>query len=132
MVDTQIFQSRRTRISLTPLIDVVFILLMFFMLTSSFTRERQLELAAPVVDQAVTSESSPLRLLLSADGALATPKDPITVLSEQALLRRLEKTRSVVLQPREDTDVQDIVSAMTRLRALGVTRLSLGNVYQGG
>ena len=40
--------------------------------------------------------------------------------------------RSVVLQPRREATVQNIVSAMSRLRELGVSRLSLANLYEKG
>lgn len=41
-------RSRRKGISLTPLIDIVFILLTFFMLTSTFTRWKAVALRFPV------------------------------------------------------------------------------------
>jgi len=129
---TLLVQSRCNRISLTPLIDVVFILLMFFMLTSSFTREKQLQLVSPVVAEAATVQEPPRRLLLRADGSLADLQDPAVVLSNQTLDLWIKGARPLVLQPLEEADVQAIVSAMTRLRALGARRLSLGNVYPGG
>ena len=43
----QITQKREMSINLTPLIDVVFLLLIFFMVSTSFTRETQIELELP-------------------------------------------------------------------------------------
>ena len=49
------FRRRRRLIGLAPLIDVVFILLLFFMLTTNFTRWRELPFDLP----AAASELSP-------------------------------------------------------------------------
>ena len=53
----QQFQAHRGRakISLTPLIDVVFILLVFFMLASNFQQERNIELTTPASGAGKTS-----------------------------------------------------------------------------
>lgn len=51
----QITHKREMSINLTPLIDVVFLLLIFFMVSTSFTRETQIELELP------KAEGSPLQ-----------------------------------------------------------------------
>lgn len=48
MSDAPLYRSRRKGISLMPLIDMVFILLTFFMLTSTFTRWKAVDLRFPV------------------------------------------------------------------------------------
>ena len=65
---------RRPLISLTPLIDVVFILLVFFMLASSFLDWRSIDLnapaqaaAGPAIEGALLVEIHPDRLLLSGE-----------------------------------------------------------------
>jgi biopolymer transport protein ExbD len=54
---------RRQVISLTPLIDVVFILLLFFMLSSSFMQWRQIDLSAAQAAENSSTEVLRLRLL---------------------------------------------------------------------
>lgn len=123
------FRSRRNRISLTPLIDVVFILLMFFMLTSSFTREKQWQLNVPVSAEAAQEASEIERLVLAKSGALVRADDMGVILSDTELGLLALKGLPVVLQPQSETNVQTIVTAMTRLRELGVERLSLANIF---
>lgn len=123
------FRSRRNRISLTPLIDVVFILLMFFMLTSSFTREKQWQLNAPVSAEAAQEGNEIERLVLANSGALVRADDMGVALSDTELGLLALKGLPVVLQPKTEADVQTIVTAMTRLRKLGVERLALANIF---
>ncbi len=71
---------RRKRLSMTPLIDVIFLLLLFFMLSSTFSRFAEVEITAG--GSAAASSTPPAKLLflrLSADGmtlngAAATPE----------------------------------------------------------
>lgn len=56
-------------INLTPLIDVVFLLLIFFMVSTSFTRATQLAVNLPEAEGVASSQSSEsLELLIRADG----------------------------------------------------------------
>lgn len=128
----RLYNSRRNRISLTPLIDVVFILLMFFMLTSSFTREKQLELSAPVASQEQQVVTEVERLVVDASGGLESVRSMGQELSDDRLRELLAGGHPVVLQPHREATVQHIVSAMSRLRELGVSRLSLANLYEKG
>ncbi|HLS99486.1 MAG: biopolymer transporter ExbD [Porticoccaceae bacterium] len=118
-------KPRRRTLGLTALIDVVFILLMFFMLTSSFTRERQFDLSAPVASAAAPA-TAPRQLLLGADGALQ-PVDGEIFPDDAAIRANLAADEPLILRPAPDASVQTLVSALARLKALGFDRLSLGN-----
>ena len=60
-----------TGINLTPLIDVVFLLLIFFMVTTTFTRETRMLITLPEADgEALVSEQQVvLELVVSRDGS---------------------------------------------------------------
>ena len=116
----------RRRISLTPLVDVIFLLLMFFMLSSTFARFADLDVArqsaTPDEDGiAPPSETAPLRgaiVSVSADlqvrvnGADTAPDDIATTLD--ALYDRGARTAIVVADTR--ATVQDLVSVLERAR----------------
>lgn len=62
-------RPRRSSISLTPLIDVVFILLLFFMLTSSFIQWRAVDLSLSIASEGgQTSQDAPGELHLQTTG----------------------------------------------------------------
>ncbi|MDA9240552.1 biopolymer transporter ExbD [Porticoccaceae bacterium] len=64
--------KRDNGINLTPLIDVVFLLLIFFMVTTTFTRETRMLISLPEADgDAAKSVQAPLELVVARDGSYA-------------------------------------------------------------
>ena len=116
-------QRRKQSISLTALIDVVFILLMFFMLTSSFTKFSALEMQSSLA-ASTASDSKPQLLRLALDGQLSS--EQTTALTDSALTSDFDISAPTVLQPTPDTQVQVIVDALSRMKTLGFTQVTLG------
>ena len=127
MNETSLYHPRRRPISLTPLIDVVFILLMFFMLTSTFTRWKAVDLRLPVASSDA-SPKKPQALLLHTDGSLSLRGRPFQLLDSnvEAALAALDPVRPVVVFPEADTRVQTIISTFERLATAGVPSTVLG------
>lgn len=130
--------SRRARpISLTALIDVVFILLMFFMLTSGFSQWVTLPLNSKAGSQTPTSDeqSLPQLLVLKNDGGirffgqrpLASGETPfLDVENLDELHEQIDQDRELVVLPEADVQVQRIVTSMSALAALQLAALTLG------
>ena len=126
-------QRRKLVISLTPLIDVVFILLVFFMLASSFLdwREYEVSTAVPPTDVAERSDSvdpAVVRLQILADGRWLLAGDEIQPQVAEQRLRQLLAERAdlrVTVQPAGDTALQQTVAALDAARAAGVKAVSL-------
>jgi biopolymer transport protein ExbD len=116
-------RSRRT-ISLTALIDVVFILLMFFMLTSSFTRWSEIAIESPAV-AATPAPEAPELLAVNRDGGIYRVGANLPASLAQ-LVADLRTSAPVVLLPEANTPVQQIVNALQQLQQAGLTRVSLG------
>jgi len=118
---------RRPLISLTPLIDVVFILLVFFMLASSFLDWRAINLSPPVK----AGGGAPL------EGAMLIEirKDGLRLGGRRMTLEDLVvEVRSsmdagtghrVILRPDAGVSLQRTVGVFDRLAAAGVTGMSL-------
>ncbi len=126
----RIDRPRRARrlISLTPLIDVVFILLMFVMLTSNFLQWRAYPLAMSAVDDAGTQAGSALSVRLTEDGALALDGERLALAALAARLRPLLRShpqRRVLVRSHPRVAVQRIVSVLDRLRQAGVRNVAL-------
>ncbi|KDE39990.1 Biopolymer transport protein ExbD/TolR [Nitrincola lacisaponensis] len=121
--------KRRKPLSLTPLIDVVFILLLFFMLTSSFIKWHNMELAvsAPSQSSSRSNDTPPLVFRLNAEGELRVAGQAYTP-SQDADLQLLlndHADASIILQTADEVDVQQIVSTIDRLKRLGADGVSL-------
>lgn len=119
---------RKSRtISLTALIDVVFILLMFFMLTSSFNRFGFFEFQTQGAAGGGAGEAQVLMLL--ADGQLmnrATASS--SAMSDESLLQQFDASRALSILPARDVDVQTMVQSIERLNQIGFSQVTLGQV----
>ncbi|MFN3881293.1 MAG: ExbD/TolR family protein [Nitrincola lacisaponensis] len=121
--------KRRKPLSLTPLIDVVFILLLFFMLTSSFIKWHNMELAvsAPSQSSSRSNDTPPLVFRLNAEGELRVAGQAYTPSQDADLQLLLNEhaDASIILQTADEVDVQQIVSTIDRLKRLGADGVSL-------
>lgn len=122
---------RRAAISLTPLIDVVFILLVFFMLATSFMEWRTLDLGTPAQTSAARSSEGALLIELRASDAgvvlrLAGERLNLDELKAR-LLARLEQQpdQKVLLRAGRGVPLQESVTLLDQLDRLGVKQLAL-------
>ena len=121
-------RRRRALIGLTPLIDVVFILLVFFMLASSFLDWRAIELDAPVRAAGSEGLEGALLVQIRPDGLLRLAAAPISLEDLAARVREhLETTpdQRVLIEPASGVPLQRTVSVLDRLKAAGVTEMRL-------
>jgi biopolymer transport protein ExbD len=135
------FRRRRPRetidVNLVALIDVVFILLLFFIVTTTFTRETQLRVELP---QAVTGASADdvgarqLDIAINADGQFSLnnqllPKNDLATLID-ALQRESAGDTSLPLSISADgkTPHQSVITAMDAAGKLGFSQLRMTTV----
>lgn len=120
------------RISLTPLIDVVFILLLFFMLSSSFMQWRQLDLPIPSAVQGESKEVIVVHLLDN-EGSIAIGDDRLSLGQPGRLSARLSELVSAQpgiygIDVAEGVNTQSLVRLVDALKLAGAHNVSLGGV----
>lgn len=119
----------RTLIGLTPLIDVVFILLVFFMLASRFNDWRAIGLDVPA-GAGGRGESTAVEIRLSADGAVLLGGEPTAWAGLPDRLARLAGARDpqprVVVRADAGVPFQRAVDAMHAAGAAGFDAVTLG------
>lgn len=132
-------QDEEPDINLTSLIDVVFLLLIFFMVSSTFERQALMRVELP---QAATAEQTNLperiELVITAEGdyflgdQLLVDQRKATL--ELALSQAFENRPDAVLVIRGDAETahQLVVRAMDAAAAQGITRLSIATVTETG
>lgn len=114
-------------IGLTPLIDVVFILLIFFMLASSFLDWKGFEMSVTVANgQAqVNSDIRPVTVNIDANGGLLLNGEAVAVSNLAETILRNHAGASVHLQPVNGADLQHLIVVMDALGRGGVTDVDL-------
>lgn len=119
----------KAELDIAPMIDVVFLLLMFFMLTSTFIEQRAIELLLPNSEAAhMETEQQFLRVQLLVDGSFALDDVPQTnALVVEAVQTYLATQNSVTILLEADLrcSVQQMVDAMDILSAAGATQVNL-------
>ncbi|MGC9456534.1 MAG: ExbD/TolR family protein [Halothiobacillaceae bacterium] len=117
-------------LNLIPLIDVVFMLLIFFMLTTSFVRESALEVDLPRVTErsgAPSAESRAHTLEIDETGRYALDGRDIAPDRLIIALRGIaDSERPLIVMADADVVHQRLVTALDAARQAGVKRLSLG------
>lgn len=128
---------KRTRqedsgINLTPLIDVVFLLLIFFMVSTSFTKETHLTLDIPeAVGSPTTDTAALLEIILEADGSISINGRALINNSIEAVKAGIQELSSgdnnlpVTLTADAKTPHEHVVKVMDAVGQLGFSRLSI-------
>jgi len=130
-------QRENVDINLASLIDVVFILLLFFVVTTTFTRETQLRVDLPQSVSGTAAEDTQakhLDITISADGVFSLnnqllPKNDLATLME-ALQRESNGDTSLPLSISADgkTQHQAVITAMDAAGKLGFSHLRMTTV----
>lgn len=120
-------ERRRSLVRLTPLIDVVFILLVFFMLATSLLDWRAIELNAPGEAAESSSIEGALLVEVRADGfRLSGEALDVDTLARRVGERiRKKPNQRVIVKPAAGVVLQDTVALLDRLSAAGARELSL-------
>lgn len=115
-------------LDLAPLIDVVFLLLVFFMLTSAFIVQESIDLNLPQAESAQTVEEAPVIVSIQADGTIAVGSEPVNVDKLAGLLKQKIKDINeprVTLRTDSKVEVQQMVTVMDKIREAGIRNISL-------
>ncbi|MCP4980344.1 MAG: biopolymer transporter ExbD [Gammaproteobacteria bacterium] len=118
-------------INLTPLIDVVFLLLIFFMVSTTFDTTSQLKIRLPEASQEQSAlPPKKINLLIDAKGSFFLNSRELTNSKSATLKAALERTMAgkklpIVIQSDADSPVQSLVTAMDVVARLGLAQVSI-------
>ena len=110
-------------IDLTPMLDVVFIMLIFFIVTSSFIKESGIEVNRPQADTASSQEKGNILIAVTAAGQVWLDKQVVDVRSVRAHVERMRQEQPegvVVVQADQDARTGLVVQVMDQARLAGV------------
>lgn len=127
--------KRKNAISLTPLIDVVFILLLFFMLTSSFTPWRTLDTPLSSPSENLVSdpkESEKITLTIKQNnGKVWFEEEPVLVTDQSYfdLLVADNSDSTFIVKAEEGVTLQSLMALADRLKLSGAEKISIANAF---
>ncbi len=126
----QLARPRRRQgfMGLTPLIDMIFLLLLFFLLGSDFVTYGQSRLAPPRGTGGEQSTSQPVIVTLAANGTVhwnGAARDFDFIARETARLVALNDEQVMVLMPNGKADIQQVTKVMDVLIGAGAKAVTL-------
>lgn len=112
-------RPRRRLVSLTPMIDVVFLILVFFMLASKFTTERALPISA--AGTALSQWEGAPRLIEITPQRISYNGQPVALdqLAQTLTARGVQPEQAVLVRPGDGADIQRLTDLLDTLRAAG-------------
>ena len=129
---------REAGIEITPLIDVVFLLLIFFMVSSNFVQKQVISVTLPTTEAATASVSNAIEIVLDTSGTYFVAGEPVGDERDQLLTALRSVVGSLDAQALSEQPIeiradasathQSVVRALDVCATLGLVRVSLATV----
>lgn len=121
-------QSLSSELNLTPLIDMVFILLIFFIVTSSFVKETGIDINRPSAQSAKQQAQSNILIAISETGGIWMDKQNIDLRRVRINVERLHRENpqgNVIILADKKAALGLVVEVMDQARLAGVSNVSV-------
>ncbi|MFT6268265.1 MAG: biopolymer transport protein ExbD [Alphaproteobacteria bacterium] len=118
-----LMDEEEANIDMTPMLDVVFIMLIFFIVTASFVKESGIDVNRPEASTAVKKDKASILVAISAKNEIWINKRRIDVRAVQANIERLHAENpqgSVVIQADKKSTTETLMKVLDATRAAGI------------
>ena len=124
-----------TELDMTPMLDIVFIMLIFFIVTTSFVKESGVTVSSPSAQSASEQESVNIYIAITAAGEVWIDRKPVDPRSVRAIVARLHADNpegSVIIQSDEEATTGILVEVMDQVRLSGVEAIAIAADKKAG
>jgi biopolymer transport protein ExbD len=121
-------EEEENEINLTPMLDVVFIMLIFFIVTATFIKEAGIQIERPDTVTADTQDDASILIAISPNDEIwidRKKRDPRAVRSVIAQLHAENPKGSIVIQADEKSTHETLVIVMEAAKGAGVTNVAI-------
>jgi len=121
-------EQDESEVNLTPMLDVVFIMLIFFIVTASFVKEAGIDVSRPDAATAERKERGNILVAISESGQIWIDKRHVDIRAVRANIERMAAENpqgSVVIQADENSKNGILVQVMDAARLAGVEQVSI-------
>ncbi len=120
--------GQTTEIDMTPMLDIVFIMLIFFIVTTSFVKESGIDVNRPTAQTAERKEQGHIIVSIKPNGEIWIDKRQVDIRAVRANVARLHAENplgSVIIAADKDTKVNVLVQVMDQIRLAGISNASI-------
>jgi biopolymer transport protein ExbD len=121
-------QEEESEINITPMLDVVFIMLIFFIVTATFVKEAGIDVNRPDAATAVKKEKANILIAIGPNNDIWIDRRQIDVRSVRPNIERLHAENpqgSVVIQADKESKTETLIQVMDASRQAGVYNVSI-------
>jgi len=132
---TDRYDSGEAEIDLTPMLDVVFIMLIFFVVTTSFVKESGVEVNRPSAETAERQQRGNILVAIRPNGEIWIGGRAVDIRAVRANIERLKAENpegEVVIQGDRHAQIGLLVRVMDQVRLAGITNVSIAADPGGG
>ncbi len=133
------FRQRRTDnptdVDVSPLIDMVFILLIFFMVTTTFIKDMKLEINRPTASSASKSDDKVVRVYIDNTGEVYIDNAPVKLWAIQSKVRDLLRTateKNVLVITDDNIPVSKLIDVVDECRMSGAKDVAVSTTKEMG
>ncbi len=121
-------QDEESEINITPMLDVVFIMLIFFIVTATFVKEAGIDVNRPDAATAVKQEKANILIAIGANDSIWIDRRQVDIRSVRPNIERLHAENpqgTVVIQADKESKTNTLIQVMDASRQAGVFNVSI-------
>lgn len=122
-------------IDISPLIDMVFILLIFFMVTTTFVKDMKLDLDRPSASSGAAASTKAIRVFIDQYGDIFVDNQPVRIYSLQSKLRdmlRVSTDKSILVVTDENVAAKLVLEVVDQSRLAGAKDVGVATEQEAG
>ena len=124
------YEEESEEINLTPMLDVVFIMLIFFIVTATFIKEAGIQVDRPDTVTADAQEDASILIAISANDAIWVDKQERDSRELRGIIERLHSENpkgSLVIQADENSTNETLIQILEAAKAAGVVNVAMAS-----
>jgi biopolymer transport protein ExbD len=128
MARKRIREDDEVAVDLTPMLDVVFIMLIFFIVTTSFVKEAGIDVNKPKAAQAQKKPTATIFIAIRPNGEIHMDKRVVDIERVSATIEKLlaeSPTDTVIIQADKEAKHGVVVKVMDQIKAAGIDKISI-------
>ena len=127
--------EEEAQIDMSPLIDMVFILLIFFMVTTTFVKDMKLDLDRPSASSGVVASTKSIRVFIDQLGDVYVDNQQVRIYSLQSKLRdmlRVSTDKSILVVTDESVPAKTVLEVVDQSKLAGATDVGVSTEQETG
>lgn len=128
MHDESVEMEEESDINLTPMLDVVFIMLIFFIVTSVFVREPGVEVVRPEAATAFAPDAASIFIAITPNNEIWIDGSPVEIPALRGEIERLQSQNpegGIVVQADQNARNRLLLNVMDAAKSAGVTDITI-------